>query len=54
MMYSDYEVYCWYLGKPFPEDDGRDEEALKPGNLNDIWNEDELDRLFLGLPLLAA
>jgi len=49
-MYDDHEVYCWYLGKPFPEEEEKVEKQVEP----DAWSEEEIDRLFLGLPLLAA
>lgn len=55
-MYSDREIEQWYLGIPFDapvEDIGREKperQALKVRTVND----DDVERLFLGLPLIAA
>jgi hypothetical protein len=51
MMYSDYEVERWYLGKPFEDDT-----AQKEGGVVELvaYSDEDVDRLFLGLPLMAA
>ena len=48
---SDYEADCLYLGKPVDEDAFREEwDAAQAVDLSG----DNIERLFLGLPLLAA
>ncbi len=48
-MYTDHEIECWYLGLPFGEK-GKEAVMLEfPG-----FDDEEVERIFLGLPLAAA
>ena len=48
---SDYEADCLYLGRPVEDESLRHElERSEPLGLS----EDDIDRMYLGLPLLAA
>jgi hypothetical protein len=48
---SDYDVECMYLGKPFADD--MEADAIPEGEPVS-FSEEEIERLFLGFPLLAA
>ncbi len=50
-MYGDYEIERWYLGLPFVNEDCEGiNEVLELSRFSD----DDVERLFLGFPLLAA
>ncbi|MDI7253215.1 MAG: hypothetical protein QME89_11785 [Actinomycetota bacterium] len=49
MMYTEHEIECWYLGLPF-EEERREATTIEFPYLND----EEVERIFLGLPLAAA
>lgn len=49
MMYTEREIECWYLGFPF------EEERQEATNIEFFYlNDEEVERIFLGLPLAAA
>ncbi len=50
-MYSDFQIERWYLGLPFVdgEREGADEVLELPR-----FSDEEVERLFLGFPLMAA
>jgi hypothetical protein len=62
MMFSDSEVESLYLGVPFEKAPDNGNGTAKRGSgtcsaliaLPPVMSEDEVDRLFLGLPLIAA
>ncbi len=47
-MYSDYEVECWYTGRPFGRGPGEEEKEEKAFP---VLTDEEVERIFLGLPL---
>lgn len=48
-MYTEQEIECWYIGLPFGED-GKEATMIEFPCLDD----EEVERIFLGLPLAAA
>jgi hypothetical protein len=50
-MYSDLEIERWYLGLPFASEDRETESQLVELPL---FSDEDVERLFLGFPLLAA
>ena len=61
-MFSEHEIELWYLGLPFEETPGNDNgasgrkaaEAVRQVDFPPPISDDEVNRLFLGLPLRAA
>lgn len=49
-MYRDQDIERWYLGLPFPEEEKDEAEA----SALPLLSEEEIERLALGLPLVAA
>jgi len=61
-MFSEHEIELWYLGFPFEEAPGnyngvsgrKAAEAVRQVDFQPSMSDDEVNRLFLGLPLRAA